>query len=104
MSLRFHNHSIEFEPVDDTRPIDILAANRDITSFHLNIGLRLQGGGDPIAFINPCPGHIQSLLVQDYKGQTPWKKTFIAAEVQHEGSNLLDFAQNDLQYFQQFHG
>jgi hypothetical protein len=84
--------------------------------------LRLQGGGDPIAFINPCPGHIQSLLVQDYKGQTRWKKTFIAAEgtgglqfhllqrldglflVQREGSNLLDLAQNDLQYFQQLHG
>jgi len=122
MTLGFHNHAIEFEPVEGTRPIDILAANKDITSFHLNIGLCLQGGGDPIAFINQCPGRIQSMLIQDYKGQARWKEIFSAAErqgglqfyllqrtdglflVQREGNDLLDFAQKDLQYFRQLHG
>ena len=122
MSLGFHNHGIEFEPVEGTRPIDILAANKDITSFHLNIGLCLQAGGDPIAFIQQCPGRIQSLLVQDYKGQARWKEIFSAAEgagrlqfyllqrtdglflVEREGNDLLDFAQKDLQYFRQLHG
>jgi sugar phosphate isomerase/epimerase len=122
MTLGFHNHAIEFQPVEGTRPIDILAANKDITSFHLNIGLCLQGGGDPIAFIQQCPGRIQSLLVQDYKGQARWKEIFSAAEgigglqfyllqrtdglflVQREGTDLLDFAQKDLQYFRQLHG
>ena len=56
MTLGFHNHGIEFQPVEGTRPIDILAANQDITSFHLNIGLCLQAGGDPIAFIQRMPG------------------------------------------------
>ena len=122
MTLGFHNHGIEFEPVEGTRPIDILAANKDITSFHLNIGLCLQAGGDPIAFIQQCPGRIQSLLVQDYKGQARWKEIFSAAEgkgglqfyllqrtdglflVEREGTDLLDFAQKDLQYFRQLHG
>jgi len=122
MTLGFHNHGIEFQPVEGTRPIDILAANQDITSFHLNIGLCLQAGGDPIAFIQQCPGRIQSLLVQDYKGQARWKEIFSAAEakgglqfyliqrtdglflVQREGNDLLDFAQKDLQYFRQLHG
>ena len=122
MTLGFHNHGIEFEPVEGTRPIDILAANKDITSFHLNIGLCLQAGGDPIAFIEQCPGRIQSLLVQDYKGQARWKEIFSAAEntgrlqfyllqrtdglflVEREGNDLLDFAQKDLQYFRQLHG
>lgn len=122
MTLGFHNHAIEFEPLDTTRPIDILAANKDITSFHLNVGLCLAGGGDPIAFINQCPGRIQSLLVQDYKGQARWKEIFAAAEqngglqfyllqradglflVEREGADLLDFAQKDLQYFRQLHG
>ena len=122
MTLGFHNHAIEFEPVEGTRPIDILAANKDIMSFHLNIGLCLQGGGDPIAFIQQCPGRIQSLLVQDYKNQARWKEIFSAAErkgglqfyllqrtdglflVQREGTDLLDFAQKDLQYFRQLHG
>ena len=122
MTLGFHNHGIEFESVEGTRPIDLLAANKDITSFHLNIGLCLQGGGDPIAFVEQCPGRIQSLLVQDYKGQARWKKIFDAAEktgglqfyllqrtdglflVQREGDDLLDFAAKDLQYFRQLHG
>jgi sugar phosphate isomerase/epimerase len=122
MTLGFHNHGIEFEPVEGTRPIDILAANKDITSFHLNVGLCLQAGGDPIAFIEQCPGRIQSLLVQDYKGQARWKEIFSTAEktgrlqfyllqrtdglflVQREGDDLLDFAQKDLQYFRQLHG
>jgi sugar phosphate isomerase/epimerase len=122
MTLGFHNHGIEFEPVEGTRPIDILAANKDITSFHLNVGLCLQAGGDPIAFIQQCPGRIQSLLVQDYKGQARWKEMFSAAEgkgglqfyllqrtdglflVEREGNDLLDFAQKDLQYFRQLHG
>ena len=122
MTLGFHNHGIEFQPVEGTRPIDILAANQDITSFHLNIGLCLQAGGDPIAFIQQCPGRIQSLLIQDYKGQARWKEIFSAAEgkgglqfyliqrtdglflVQREGNDLLDFAQQDLQYFRRLHG
>jgi len=122
MSLGFHNHGIEFLPVNDMRPMDILAANKDITSFHLNIGLCLQAGGDPIAFINQCPGRIQSLLVQDYQGQARWKEIFRAAEskgglqfyliqrtdglalVEREGNDLLDFAQKDLQYLRQLHG
>jgi sugar phosphate isomerase/epimerase len=122
MTLGFHNHAVEFTPVEGTRPIDILAANKDITSFHLNIGLCLQGGGDPVAFIKQCPGRIQSLLIQDYRGRARWKEIFAAAEgggglqfyliqrtdglflVQREGDDLLDFAQKDLEYFRQIHG
>ena len=122
MNLGFHNHGIEFQAVEGTRPIDILAANQDITSFHLNIGLCLQAGGDPIAFIQQCPGRIQSRLFKDYKGQARWKEIFSAAEgkgglqfyliqrtdglflVQREGNDLLDFAQQDLQYFRRLHG
>jgi sugar phosphate isomerase/epimerase len=68
MTLGFHNHDVEFKTLEAIRPIDILAANNDITSFHLNIGLCLKGGGDPVAFIRQCPGRIQTLLVQDYMG------------------------------------
>jgi sugar phosphate isomerase/epimerase len=122
MTLGFHNHDVEFKPVEGTRPMDILAANRDITSFHLNIGLCLKGGGDPIAFMKQCPGRIQSLLVQDYQGQARWKQIFAAAEdagglefyllqrtdglflVERQGNDLLDFAAKDLEYFRQLHG
>jgi len=122
MTLGFHNHDVEFKPVEGTRPIDILAANRDITSFHLNIGLCLKGGGDPVSFINQCPGRIQALLVQDYEGQARWKEIFASAEgagglqfyliqrtdglflVERQGDDLIDFARKDLEYFRQLHG
>ncbi len=122
MTLGFHNHAVEFTSTEGVRPIDILAANKDITSFHLNIGLCLQGGGDPVTFINQCPGRIQSLLIQDYKGQARWKEIFAAVEskgglqfyliqrtdglflVQREGDDLLDFARKDLEHFRQIHG
>lgn len=122
MTLGFHNHDVEFKTLEGTRPIDILASNHDITSFHLNIGLCLKGGGDPVAFIKKCPGRIQSLLIQDYQQQAKWKEIFAAAEgkgglqfyliqrtdglflVERQGDDLLDFAQKDLAYFRQLHG
>jgi len=121
MTLGFHNHEIEFRSIEGTRPIDILAANKDITSFHLNLGLCLKAGGDPIAFLKQCPGRIQSILCQDFEGKARWKEIFAAAEngsglqfyliqrtdglsmVPREGNDLLDFAQKDLEYFRQLH-
>lgn len=122
MTLGFHNHEIEFKPVEGTRPIEILLANPDIVSFHLNIGLCLKGGGDPVAFLKGCPGRVQSLLIQDYQGQARWKEIFAAAEggsglqfyliqrtdglylVERQGDDLLDFVRQDLAYFRQLHG
>jgi len=117
MTLGFHNHEIEFKASGATRPIDILAANKDITSFHLNVGLCLKAGGDPVAFIRQCPARIQTLLCQDFEGKARWKEMFSAAEsvgglqfyliqrtdglslVERQGDDLLDFAQKDLEYF-----
>jgi sugar phosphate isomerase/epimerase len=122
MTLGFHNHDVEFKNLEATRPIDILATNRDIVSFHLNIGLCLKGGGDPVAFIRQCPGRIQTLLIQDYMGKADWKQILPAAEntgglqfyliqrtdglylVERQGDDLLDFAKKDLEYFRQLHG
>ena len=122
MTLGFHNHDIEFKPLEGTRPIDILIANRDITSFHLNIGLGLKGGGDPVEFLKRCPGRVQSLLIQDYEHQAKWKEIFAAAEskaglqfyliqrtdglffVERQGDDLLTFAQQDLADFRKLHG
>jgi len=121
MTLGFHNHEVEFRPIEGVRPIDLLAANRNITSFHLNLGLCLKGGGDPIAFIRQCPGRIQSVLCQDFEGKARWKPLFAAAErvgglqfyliqrtdglslVPREGNDLLEFARLDLEYFRSLH-
>jgi sugar phosphate isomerase/epimerase len=122
MTLGFHNHEVEFTTVDGIRPIDILAGNKDITSFHLNIGLCLKAGGDPVAFIRQCPSRIQTILCQDFQGKARWNEIFAAAEkvgglqfyliqrtdglflVPREGDSLLDFARLDLEYFRHLHG
>ena len=122
MTLGFHNHDIEFKPIEGTRPIDILIANRDIVSFHLNIGLCLKGGGEPVEFMKRCPGRVQSLLIQDYDHQARWKEIFATAEdraglqfyliqrtdglflVERQGDDLLQFAQQDLADFRRLHG
>jgi sugar phosphate isomerase/epimerase len=122
MTLGFHNHEIEFRQVQGMRPMDLLAANKDITSFHLNVGLCLKGGGDPVEFIKACPGRIQTLLCQDFEGKARWKELFTAAEsvgglefylvqrtdglflVQRQGDDLLEFARQDLEYFRKLHG
>jgi sugar phosphate isomerase/epimerase len=120
MKLGFHNHDVEFQTVEGVRPIDILAANKDITAFHLNVGLALKGGGDPVAFIKQVPGRIQSLLIQDFDGKAHWKDILLAADnkssglefyliqrtdglflVSRQGDDLLDFARQDLEYFRQ---
>ncbi|HLH37644.1 MAG TPA: hypothetical protein VKX39_00735 [Bryobacteraceae bacterium] len=122
MTLGFHNHEIEFQPLEGTRPIDVLTANRDITSFHLNVGLCLKGGGDPVGFMKRCPHRVQSLLIQDYQHRANWKEIFAAAEaraglqfyliqrtdglsfVERQGGDLLQFAQQDLADFRKLHG
>lgn len=35
MTCAFHNHSVEFKPIEGTRPIDILARNKELV-FHLD--------------------------------------------------------------------
>jgi sugar phosphate isomerase/epimerase len=125
MSCAFHNHAVEFVPIDGTRPIDILARNKDL-QFHLNIGLCRQAKVDPIAFIERYPGRIQALLCTDSpndanghppmvgKGTAPWKQIFAAAEhtggvrfclIQQEGSEdpPLQAVRKDLQFFRQLH-
>ncbi len=122
MTLGFHNHEVEFTMLEGIRPMDILAANKDIVSFHLNIGLCLKGGGDPVAFIRKCPGRIQTLLCQDFQGKARWKELFAAVEgggglqfylvqrtdglflVPRDGDDLLEFARKDLEYFRNLRG
>jgi len=95
MRAGYHNHEMEFTPVAGKRPIDILAANtaKDVI-LQLDTGNCLQGGGDPVAFIEANPGRIGSVHLKDWipapwpkcyfipfgKGQTPFKKIFQAAE------------------------
>lgn len=88
----YHNHRLEWEPVDGQRPMDIIAANtvRDV-ALQLDVGTCVEAGADPVEWIEKHPGRIKSLHCKDWapgrgfgvlfgEGISPWAKIFQAAE------------------------
>jgi sugar phosphate isomerase/epimerase len=94
MSTGFHNHQLEWQPVGDTRPMDVLAAGtpKDVV-LQLDCGTAVEVGVDPVAWINANPGRIKSLHLKDWgkgegrgyavafgEGDVQWKPLLAAAE------------------------
>ncbi|HEX5411914.1 MAG TPA: sugar phosphate isomerase/epimerase [Terriglobia bacterium] len=88
----YHNHDLEWKPVDGQKPIEVLAANTDKSiMLQLDVGTCLETGNDPVAWIKKNPGRIRSLHLKNWspkggykvlfsEGVAPWKKIFAAAE------------------------
>ena len=88
----YHNHDLEWKPVDGQKPMEILAANTDKSiMLQLDVGTCLETGNDPVAWIRSNPGRIRSLHLKNWspkggyevlfsEGVAPWKKIFAAAE------------------------
>jgi sugar phosphate isomerase/epimerase len=94
MFAGFHNHQMEWRPIDGQRPMDILAANtpKDF-ALQLDAGTCVEAGADPVAWIKANPGRIKSMHLKDWapgegrgyrvafgEGEVPWKAMFAAAE------------------------
>ena len=90
----FHNHQMEFRPIDGVRPMEVLAKNtaKDVV-LQLDVGTCVEVGYDPVAWINQNPGRIASMHCKDWssdpakgyrvlvgEGSAPWKKILQAAE------------------------
>jgi sugar phosphate isomerase/epimerase len=90
----FHNHQVEFTPIDGKRPIEIIAAGtpKDFM-LQLDVGTCVQVKQDPVAWINANPGRINCIHCKDWgagegkgyqvlfgEGDSPWKQIFEAAE------------------------
>ena len=106
MRAGFHNHKLEFMPIDGKRPMDILAANtpKEVT-LQFDVGTAVEAGADCIAWINANPGRIRSLHLKDWtgtegkadkgyrvlfgEGDSPWQKIFAAAEKSGGVENYL---------------
>lgn len=107
----YHNHQLEWKPVDDKKPIEIIAANTDHTvMLQLDVGTCVETGNDPVAWINRNPGRIRSLHLKEWspdtgykalfgEGKAPWKAIFVAAEktggveyylIEQEGSRFSE--------------
>jgi sugar phosphate isomerase/epimerase len=120
----YHNHKVEFVPIDGVRPMEVLAKNTKPTvMLQLDVGTCLEAGADPVAWIRANPGRIRSLHCKDWspdsgkgytvlfgEGVADWKAIFQAAEsgggveyylIEQEGSRLseLDTAKTCLDLY-----
>ena len=110
----FHNHQLEFKPIDGTRPMEILAKNTDKSvTLQLDVGTCVEVGLDPVVWIKQNPGRIRSMHCKDWspekdkgykvlfgEGVAKWKEIFKAAEkvggvqfylVEQEGSRFPEY-------------
>lgn len=108
----YHNHDVEWEPVDGQKPLEVIASSTDKSiMLQFDVGTCLETGNDPVAWINSNPGRIKSLHLKDWspangyqvlfgEGVAPWKKIFAAAEdrggvefylIEQEGSRFPEF-------------
>jgi sugar phosphate isomerase/epimerase len=90
----YHNHELEFTPVNGVRPMEILAKNTKPTvMLQLDVGTCVKAGSDPAAWIRSNPGRIRSIHCKDWspdaskgysvlfgEGAADWKAIFAAAE------------------------
>jgi sugar phosphate isomerase/epimerase len=92
MATGYHNHQVEWRPIDGQRPMDVIAAGtpQDVV-LQFDVGTCIEVGADPIAWIKAHPGRIKSMHCKDWaagrgydvafgEGNAPWKKIFDAAE------------------------
>jgi sugar phosphate isomerase/epimerase len=94
MRAGFHNHDVEWKPVNGQRPMDVLAANtpKDFV-LQLDVGTCLEMKQDPVAFIKANPGRVNSYHLKEWsdkpdvgykallgEGVGRWSEIFAAAE------------------------
>ncbi len=77
----FHNHALEFRPINGVKPIEVLAKEtmKDVV-LQLDVGTSIEAGADPVAWVNANPGRIKSLHMKDWKS---------GMEKPHDGYKVL---------------
>lgn len=91
-AVGFHNHQVEWRPVEGQKPLEILAKNTPKSVIlQLDVGTCVETGNDPVAWIRANPGRLQSIHCKEWskdkgyrvlfgEGDSPWKGIFQAAE------------------------
>ena len=123
----YHNHDLEWRPIDGQKPIEVIAANTDKSiMLQLDVGTCLEARSDPVAWVERNPGRIRSMHLKDWspaegyrvlfgEGITPWQELFAAAErtggieyylIEQEGSDYseMDTAQRCLLAYRKLRG
>lgn len=91
MRTGYHNHWVEFQPLDGELPWDTFFGNtRQDVIMQLDIGNALHGGGDPIPYIARYPGRAITVHLKEHsatdptaligEGDVPWQRVFDLCE------------------------
>jgi sugar phosphate isomerase/epimerase len=92
LTFGYHNHHIEFMPVDGLVPYDYLMSNTDtnLVKLELDIGWLATAGVDPVAYLRRHAGRVISCHLKDYDASivsdVPQRK------VVAPGAGTVDFA------------
>src|SRR6266850_334938 len=91
MRTGYHNHSIEFKPIDGALPWDIFfnRAKKEVV-IQFDTGNGMADGGDPMVFLKKHPGRVASVHVKPFSkakpkallgdDEHPWKEIFKLCE------------------------
>ena len=67
MMTGYHNHHIEFQPLDGECPWDTFFSNTgENVIMQLDLGNALRGGGDLLSILNKYPGRCQTIHLKPY--------------------------------------
>lgn len=69
MQFGYHNHTMEFKPIDGIVPFDEMMRLTDpaLVTFEMDCGWVTVGGGDPVALLRKYPTRISMLHIKDFK-------------------------------------
>jgi sugar phosphate isomerase/epimerase len=116
MRVGYHNHSVEFKPVDGKTPWDIFFdhTNRDVV-IQFDTGNAMEGGGKALDFLPKHPGRVASIHAKAYsksnpkaiigEDELPWKEIFNICEtkagtewyiVEYEHDNAVEAVEKTL--------
>jgi sugar phosphate isomerase/epimerase len=78
----YHNHDLEWKPINGQRPMDILASGTSKgIMLQLDVGTCVATGNDPVAWVEKNPGRTRSLHLKDWSEQQGYRVLFGEGDV-----------------------
>jgi len=113
ITLGYHNHAAEFQPLDDgSYAWDIMAGAEGVI-LQLDNGNALSGGADTLAYLRKYPGRAKTIHFKPYslkdgfstmigEDDIPWAETF--AEVEKQGATDWILVEYEDEKYDEFEG
>ena len=93
IQFAYHNHVVEFQPIDGQLPYDVLLSECDpkLVNMEIDLGWAHEAGADPLQYFAKHPGRFPLVHVKDFdanqnmtevgKGEIDWKAIFAKSDL-----------------------